>query len=143
MGVPLDICFLQLILCICSCVLAELFSDGHPPFDLSQLLAYRSAEDEDYPLDFLNDIDDVNIRVSNAENRESFISYKSYIRFLLIQNLIKAMTQRDPSKRLSAELYLDSERKRIFPEYFYNFFQSYMLIFSSPQILSPDEKVER
>lgn len=139
------LCSDKFILCIYSCVLAELFSDGHPPFDLSQLLAYRSAEDEDYPLDFLNDIDDVNIRVSNViVNKEGLcICYEPYIYSLLIQNLIRAMTQRDPSKRLSAELYLDSERKRIFPEYFYSFFQSYMLIFSSPQILSPDEKVER
>ncbi|XP_075221522.1 phosphoinositide 3-kinase regulatory subunit 4-like [Lycorma delicatula] len=26
------------------CALAELFSDGHPPFDFSQLLAYRCRE---------------------------------------------------------------------------------------------------
>lgn len=65
---------------ICRCVLAELFSDGHPPFDLSQLLAYRSAEDEDYPLDFLNDIDDINIRVSNLKNVFSIITMcKTYI----------------------------------------------------------------
>lgn len=54
------------------------------------------------------------------------------------------MIQRDPSKRLSAELYLAQERGRIFPEYFYNFLQSYMLMFSATSpILSPDEKIEK
>ena len=52
--------------------------------------------------------------------------------------------QRDESKRLSAELYLAQERGRLFPEYFYTFLHSYMLIFSStPPITSPDEKIER
>ena len=54
------------------------------------------------------------------------------------------MIQRDPAKRLSAELYLDRERGRVFPEYFYNFFQSYMLMFSeTSHPLYPDEKVDR
>lgn len=54
------------------------------------------------------------------------------------------MVQKEASKRLSAEDYLQQERGKIFPEYFYTFLQSYMLIFSSSTpILSPDEKIER
>lgn len=53
------------------------------------------------------------------------------------------MIQRDPSQRLSAELYLSQERGKLFPEYFYSFLQSYMLIFSASPILSSDEKIMR
>ncbi|KAL1124299.1 hypothetical protein AAG570_002067 [Ranatra chinensis] len=101
------------------CVLAELFLDGHPPFDFSQLLAYRCGE---FSLDkYLNKFEDENIRA-----------------------LVGAMIQRDPSQRLSAELYLSQERGKLFPEYFYSFLHSYVLIFSATSpILSPDEKIER
>lgn len=53
------------------------------------------------------------------------------------------MIQRDPNDRLSAEVYLSEERGQLFPEYFYTFLQSYMLIFSSSPILPPDKKVAR
>ncbi|KAK9511150.1 hypothetical protein O3M35_005765 [Rhynocoris fuscipes] len=101
------------------CALAELFSDGHPPFDFSQLLAYRAGE---FSLEkYLNKLEDEQIR-----------------------ELIKAMIQRDPSARHSAENYLAQERGRLFPEYFYTFLHSYMLIYCDTSlILSPDEKIER
>lgn len=44
------------------CALAEMFTDGHPPFDLSQLLAYRNGDYDPTPL--INTIDDEGIRVS-------------------------------------------------------------------------------
>lgn len=53
------------------------------------------------------------------------------------------MIEIDPSKRLSAEDYLAKERGKLFPEYFFTFLQSYMLIFSATPILSPDEKILR
>jgi hypothetical protein len=54
------------------------------------------------------------------------------------------MIQKIPAKRVSAENSLNNERGRLFPEYFYTFLQSYMLIFSTHDpILSPDEKIER
>ncbi|XP_014259628.1 phosphoinositide 3-kinase regulatory subunit 4 [Cimex lectularius] len=101
------------------CALAELFSDGHPPFDFSQLLAYRTGE---YTLDkYLCKLEDVQVRA-----------------------LIESMIQKDPSARLSAEVYLDQERGKLFPEYFYSFLHSYMLIYChTATILSPDEKIER
>ncbi|XP_065214852.1 phosphoinositide 3-kinase regulatory subunit 4 isoform X2 [Planococcus citri] len=103
------------------CVLAELFSDGRQLFDLSQLLSYRNNEFEQVP-HILKTIEDP-----------------------AVQQLISDMIQRNPSKRLSAESYLDRERGRLFPEYFYDFLQLYMSLFStsSPTILSPDEKIER
>lgn len=45
-----------------SCVLAELFSDGHPPFDLSQLLAYRNNE-YDQSANILKDVEDPVVKV--------------------------------------------------------------------------------
>lgn len=53
------------------------------------------------------------------------------------------MLERNPASRKSAEIYLAQERGKIFPEYFYSFLQSYMLIFSAAPILSPDEKINR
>ncbi|KAI5713526.1 hypothetical protein M8J76_000865 [Diaphorina citri] len=102
------------------CVLAELFSDGClAPFDFSQLLAYRN--DEYSPSPILDKLEDPRVRA-----------------------LISSMIQKIPAKRVSAENSLNNERGRLFPEYFYTFLQSYMLIFSTHDpILSPDEKIER
>uniref|UniRef100_A0A1B6DEI4 non-specific serine/threonine protein kinase n=1 Tax=Clastoptera arizonana TaxID=38151 RepID=A0A1B6DEI4_9HEMI len=101
------------------CALAELFSDGHSTFDFSQLLAYRSGEDT------------VEKHLQEIEDDD-------------ICELVQSMIQKDPAKRLSAEHYLAQERGRIFPEYFYSFLHSYMLIFSSTNpIMSCDEKIER
>lgn len=102
----------------CRCALLELWNEGHPPFDLSQLLAYRVGEYT--PKKHLDNIDDPSLRA-----------------------LLANMIQRDPSERLTAELYLSQERDKLFPEYFYSFLQSYMLIFSSSPILPPDEKIGR
>lgn len=53
------------------------------------------------------------------------------------------MIEKEPSQRKSAESYLAEYRGTLFPEYFYSFLQSYMLIFSSTPILTPDEKIVR
>ncbi|XP_017771764.1 PREDICTED: phosphoinositide 3-kinase regulatory subunit 4 [Nicrophorus vespilloides] len=100
------------------CALLELWNEGHAPFELSQLLAYKTGEYS--PQKHLDRLEDPDLR-----------------------NLIASMIQRDPNQRLSAELYLAQERGRLFPEYFYTFLQSYMLIFSTRLILSPDEKIAR
>jgi phosphoinositide-3-kinase regulatory subunit 4 len=101
------------------CALAELFNEVHDaPFDLSEMLAYCSSEDNDFKhLDNLEDPD--------------------------IRELIRNMCERDPARRQSAEVYLAQERNRVFPEYFYSFLQPYMHIFSAAPILSPDEKISR
>ncbi|KAJ8665411.1 hypothetical protein QAD02_007073 [Eretmocerus hayati] len=100
------------------CALMELYNEGHPPFDFPQLLAYRVGEYS--PKEHLDRIEDVRIR-----------------------ELLESMIQIDPANRKSAELYLSQARGNIFPEYFYSFLQSYMQIFSSAPILSPDEKISR
>ncbi|KYN31737.1 Phosphoinositide 3-kinase regulatory subunit 4 [Trachymyrmex septentrionalis] len=100
------------------CALTELYNEGHPPFDFSQLLAYRNNE---YSVSkHLDSIDDPGIR-----------------------ELLSSMLERNPTNRKSAEIYLAQTRGTIFPEYFYSFLQSYMLIFSAAPILSPDEKITR
>lgn len=96
----------------------ELWNEGTPPFELSQLLAYRTGEYN--PQKHLDSLEDP-----------------------ALKSLLSSMIQRDPAQRLSAELYLSQERGRIFPEYFYSFLQPYMLIFSTSPILSYDEKISR
>ncbi|XP_066254532.1 phosphoinositide 3-kinase regulatory subunit 4 [Euwallacea similis] len=100
------------------CALLELWNELHFPFDYSQLLAYRSGKYS--PQKHLDRLEDLNLR-----------------------NLIASMIDREPAKRLSAEDYLDLYRGTLFPQYFYTFLQSYMLIFSSNPILSADEKIIR
>ncbi|XP_074107920.1 vacuolar protein sorting 15 isoform X2 [Cotesia typhae] len=100
------------------CALTELYNEGHPPFDFSQLLAYRNSE---YSASkHLDKIEDSGIR-----------------------DLLASMLEKNPSNRKSAEIYLSQARGKIFPEYFYSFLQSYMLIFSAAPIMSPDEKINR
>lgn len=60
-----------------------------------------------------------------------------------LRSLIKSMVEKEPIQRKSAEFYLAEYRGTLFPEYFYSFLQSYMLIFSSTPILTPDEKILR
>ncbi|KAL4221189.1 phosphoinositide-3-kinase [Mactra antiquata] len=100
------------------CVITELFTEGSPPFDLSQLLAYRNREYS--PWKVLEKIEDSNVR-----------------------DLVRHMMQREPSHRLSAEEYLIQQRNKSFPEYFYQFLKLYIQRFATPPILSPDERIFR
>ncbi|KAM9322734.1 phosphoinositide 3-kinase regulatory subunit 4 isoform 2-T2 [Pholidichthys leucotaenia] len=98
------------------CVIAELFTEGVPLFDLSQLLAYRKGLFQTEPV--LMKIEDQNIR-----------------------ELVSQMVQRDPSQRLSAEEYLKQQRGKAFPDIFYTFLQPYMAQFSKETFQSADERV--
>ncbi|GBP54418.1 Phosphoinositide 3-kinase regulatory subunit 4 [Eumeta japonica] len=100
------------------CALLELWNDGTPALDLPGLLSYRNGEERPSTM-----------TVNGGETR--------------LKDLLHSMTERNPKDRLSAELYLDNERGKLFPEYFYSFLQSYMLIFSAQPILPPDEKILR
>ncbi|XP_018572792.1 phosphoinositide 3-kinase regulatory subunit 4 isoform X2 [Anoplophora glabripennis] len=100
------------------CALLELWNELHVPFEYSQLLAYRSGKYS--PQKHLDKLEDPDLRV-----------------------LISSMIEKEPSKRHSAEDYLAQHRGTLFPEYFFTFLQSYMLIFSATPILSPDEKIMR
>lgn len=102
-----------------SCALLELWSEGTAPFEFSQLLAYRSG-----------DMELVTAHLDQLENDN-------------LRQLISSMISLDPKERKSADVYLDEERGRLFPDYFYTFLQSYMQMFSSIPILPPDEKIMR
>lgn len=60
-----------------------------------------------------------------------------------LHNLLASMIDLNPANRKSAEDYLDQERGHLFPEYFYSFLQSYLQMFSSAPIMSPDDKIIR
>ncbi|KRT79355.1 HEAT domain-containing protein [Oryctes borbonicus] len=100
------------------CALLELWNEGHPPFEYSHLLEYRTGEYT--PQKHLDKIEDPNLK-----------------------RLLANMIDRDPSQRQSAESYLSQEKGRLFPQYFDTFLQPYMLGFSASPILSPDEKISR
>lgn len=98
------------------CVIAELFTEGVPLFDLSQLLAYRRGNFQTEQV--LQKIEDRSIR-----------------------ELVAQMIQREPEKRLSAEEYLKQQRGRAFPDIFYTFLQPYMAQFAKETFQSADERV--
>ncbi|XP_070582447.1 phosphoinositide 3-kinase regulatory subunit 4 isoform X3 [Erythrolamprus reginae] len=98
------------------CVIAELFTEGVPLFDLSQLLAYRNG-------------------LFSPEKVFSKIEDRS-IRELVIQ-----MIQCEPEKRLAAEDYLKQQRNNAFPEIFYTFLQPYMAQFAKETFVSADERI--
>ncbi|PSS15560.1 Serine/threonine-protein kinase vps15 [Actinidia chinensis var. chinensis] len=86
------------------CVIAELFLEGMPLFELSQLLAYRRGQYD--PTQHLEKIPDSGIR-----------------------KMILHMIQLDPELRFSAENYLQSYASVVFPSYFSPFlhgFYSYL-----------------
>ncbi|XP_039535654.1 phosphoinositide 3-kinase regulatory subunit 4 isoform X3 [Pimephales promelas] len=98
------------------CVIAELFTEGVPLFDLSQLLAYRKGHFQTEQV--LMKIEDHSIR-----------------------DLVAQMVQREPEKRLAAEEYLKQQRGKAFPEIFYTFLQPYMAQFAKETFQSADERV--
>ncbi|XP_077160519.1 phosphoinositide 3-kinase regulatory subunit 4 [Paroedura picta] len=98
------------------CVIAELFTEGVPLFDLSQLLAYRNRLFS--PEQVLNKIEDRSIR-----------------------ELVTQMIHRDPENRLAAEDYLKQQRNNAFPEIFYTFLQPYMAQFAKETFVSADERI--
>ncbi|XP_042628847.1 phosphoinositide 3-kinase regulatory subunit 4-like isoform X4 [Cyprinus carpio] len=98
------------------CVIAELFTEGVPLFDLSQLLAYRKG---------LFQTEQVLMKIEDRSIRE----------------LVAQMVQREPEKRLTAEEYLKQQRGKAFPEIFYTFLQPYMAQFAKETFQSADERV--
>lgn len=82
------------------CVIAELFLEGQPLFELSQLLAYRRGQHD--PSQILEKIPDIGIR-----------------------KMILHMIQLDPDSRLSPESYLQSYESTVFPCYFSPFLHNF------------------
>ncbi|XP_077247976.1 serine/threonine-protein kinase VPS15-like isoform X1 [Tasmannia lanceolata] len=95
------------------CVLAELFLEGQPLFELSQLLAYRRGQYD--PSQYLEKIPDSGIR-----------------------KMILHMIQLDPESRLSSESYLQDYASVVFPSYFSPFLHKY---FSCLTPLDSDTRV--
>ncbi|CAM8941988.1 unnamed protein product [Rhodiola kirilowii] len=82
------------------CVIAELFLEGQPLFELSQLLAYRRGQYD--PSQVLDKIQDSGVR-----------------------QMISHMIQLDPELRLSADSYLQSYVSVVFPSYFSPFLHNF------------------
>ncbi|KAK1364896.1 hypothetical protein POM88_040457 [Heracleum sosnowskyi] len=82
------------------CVIAELFLEGQPLFELSQLLAYRRGQYD--PSQHLEKIPDSGLR-----------------------KMILHMIQLDPESRCSAESYLQSYAGVVFPCYFSPFLHKF------------------
>jgi phosphoinositide-3-kinase, regulatory subunit 4 len=103
------------------CALLELWGAegiGTAPFEFSQLLSYRNG-DVELMNRYLNCVEDENLR-----------------------SLLTSMLSLNPKERKSAEIYLDMERERLFPEYFYSFLQSYIPItFCSIPVTPCDDKI--
>ncbi|TDH11242.1 hypothetical protein EPR50_G00058780 [Perca flavescens] len=98
------------------CVIAELFTEGVPLFDLSQLLAYRKGHFQ---------TEHVLMKIEDRSVRE----------------LVAQMVQREPEKRLTAEEYLKQQRGKAFPDIFYTFLQPYMAQFAKETFQSADERM--
>lgn len=84
------------------CCIAEMYAEGRPLFNLSQLFKYKN---EDYEVDEL-------------------LQEEVYPGPL--KNLIWDMIQLDPRKRLSCKQLLDKYRGSFFPDYFYTFTYEYL-----------------
>ncbi|PRQ56059.1 putative transferase, protein kinase CMGC-Pl-Tthe family [Rosa chinensis] len=82
------------------CVIAELFLEGQPLFELSQLLAYRRGQYD--PSQLLEKIPDCGIR-----------------------KMILHMIQLEPELRLSADSYLQEYTTIVFPSYFSPFLHNF------------------
>ena len=102
------------------CCIGEIFTDGDPVFDFSNLLSYKANDNSYDPSTVLMKIDDVDIR-----------------------NLVTHMINRDPDARLTVSEYLEEQRGRVFPENFYTFLQSYIKMFSREPLMSSDQKIQR
>ena len=105
------------------CALLELWTEetGTAPFEFSQLLAYRNNGENELVSKHLTSIEDANLR-----------------------ELLTSMLSINPKDRRSAEIYLDMERGRLFPEYFYSFLQSYIpIMFCSIPVMPSDDKILR
>ncbi|XP_071741690.1 serine/threonine-protein kinase VPS15 isoform X1 [Rutidosis leptorrhynchoides] len=95
------------------CVIAELFLEGQPLFELSQLLAYRRGQFD--PSQHLEKIPDSGIR-----------------------KMILHMIQLDPDSRCSADWYLQSYAGVVLPCYFSPFLHN---LYSNLNPITPDSRV--
>ena len=62
---------------------------------------------------------------------------------MISQDLVTHMTQKDPSRRLTADQYLSRQRDKAFPAYFYTFLGLYCQRFAQVPIIHNDDRVAR
>lgn len=98
------------------CVIAELYFDGEPLFDLTTLLKFRNKE--------LNPEVLLEKRIEDNE----------------VKKLILSMIDLDPSKRLSATTYLTKFSDTLFPKYFQKLYD-FLKVILSPKYNSPDSRM--
>lgn len=98
------------------CVIAELYFDGEPLFDLTTLLKFRNKE--------LNPEVLLEKRIEDIE----------------VKKLILSMIDLDPSKRLSATTYLTKFSDTLFPKYFQKLYD-FLKVILSPKYNSPDSRM--
>eukprot|EP00117_Sycon_ciliatum_P044025 scpid12036/ scgid31808/ Phosphoinositide 3-kinase regulatory subunit 4 len=100
------------------CVVAELFRNGKPLFNFSELLAYQIGEYD--PQEKLEEIKDKNV-----------------------VNLILDMIALDPAKRISAVQCMHKYKGVAFPRQFSHFLAVYCRRFSGQPIMSADDRIAR
>ena len=62
---------------------------------------------------------------------------------LMLQELVTHMTQKDPSRRRSADQYLSAQRDKAFPVYFYSFLGLYCQRYAQVPIIHSDDRISR
>jgi len=72
-----------------------------------------------------------------------FVLPLSMLILTMLQELVTHMTQKDPSRRLTAEQYLSNQRDKAFPMYFYTFLGLYCQRFAQVPIIHSDDRVVR
>lgn len=101
------------------CVIAELFMEGIPLFNYSQLVKYRSRPNEIDLNSHLAAVKDANIKVGIfSVIKASLTSH--------IQSLILRMIDLDPKLRPTFDNLLENARGNAFPESFYSFLHGYV-----------------
>lgn len=117
------------------CCIAELFLEGIPLFNLSQLFKYKNNEYDPYQFlmdnilglgmsteeEISKDKDTSNVLSNNANNNTISSDDRKQV-----CNLIMDMINIDPQKRLSCKDILVKYRNIFFPDYFYTFTYDYL-----------------
>eukprot|EP00731_Ephydatia_muelleri_P024629 Em0016g900a len=99
------------------CVIVELFTDGRPPFNLSQLLEYCNGQYK---------YEEVIQKISDKH----------------IRRMVRHMLQPKPEDRCTPTQYLSMHKGNVFPEFFYSFLHSYLKDFTFSH-LTPDQCIQR
>ncbi|KAK9071984.1 hypothetical protein SSX86_008415 [Deinandra increscens subsp. villosa] len=123
------------------CVIAELFLEGQPLFELSQLLAYRRGQ-----FDPSQHLEKAHFCYCGFKFKFSIylLIYNSYYKYMVqipdsgIRKMILHMIQLDPDSRCSAESYLQTFAGVVLPCYFSPFLHN---LYTNLNPINPDSRV--